>query len=158
PAPCLRDVRSDAPAELEAVLLRCFEKDADRRFPTVAHFAEALRPFATETSRLSIDRIVATVGVAALPEERARRRSEVTQEQRRKGAAIRSRSGPHAIRFLGGAVAVAAPSLLVQLFVPAAPPPRPTPAPAPEPPRPAAVLTAEPTALPVDEAPVLPLP
>ncbi len=42
----IRQVRPDVPVELEAVILRCLEKDADKRMPDVAALAEALLPFA----------------------------------------------------------------------------------------------------------------
>lgn len=45
PAP-LRLRRPDAPAGLEAVVLRCLEKDASLRFQTVSDFVTALAPFA----------------------------------------------------------------------------------------------------------------
>ncbi|MEP7119611.1 MAG: protein kinase [Byssovorax sp.] len=51
----------DAPGGLAAVVLRCLEKDPDRRFQDLAELAEALAPYATEASRISIDRIVRVV-------------------------------------------------------------------------------------------------
>src|SRR6185503_1178119 len=44
PAPRLRERRPDAPAELEALLLSCLEKERERRPRTVAHVVEALSP------------------------------------------------------------------------------------------------------------------
>src|SRR5262249_46373984 len=41
PAP-LRDLRPDVPPELEAVCLKCLEKDPARRYPTAASLAEDL--------------------------------------------------------------------------------------------------------------------
>ncbi|MFO0756420.1 MAG: protein kinase [Byssovorax sp.] len=58
PPSTLRQSRGDAPAELEAVILRCLEKDLSRRLQNVAEFAWALQPFAPERSRISIERIV----------------------------------------------------------------------------------------------------
>jgi eukaryotic-like serine/threonine-protein kinase len=42
----LRSLCPDAPAELEAIILRCLTKEADRRYGTVAELARALEPFA----------------------------------------------------------------------------------------------------------------
>jgi eukaryotic-like serine/threonine-protein kinase len=53
----LRARRPQAPAELEAVILRCLHKDPAGRFPDVAAFAEALAPFASERGRLSATRV-----------------------------------------------------------------------------------------------------
>ncbi len=47
----------DAPEGLAAVILRCLEKDPARRYQDIAELAQALAPFASEASRLSIDRI-----------------------------------------------------------------------------------------------------
>jgi eukaryotic-like serine/threonine-protein kinase len=65
PAP-LRKQRPDAPAELEAVVGRCLEKDRERRYRNVSELAVALAPFAPERARVSVDRIVriaSSVGV-----------------------------------------------------------------------------------------------
>jgi serine/threonine-protein kinase len=45
-----RAVRPDLPAELEAIILRCLEKDRARRFATVGELALALAPFAPSAS------------------------------------------------------------------------------------------------------------
>lgn len=42
----LRDGRSDIPEELEAVVLRCLEKDPEKRFQKVSDLVRALSPFA----------------------------------------------------------------------------------------------------------------
>ena len=49
--------RPDVPAELEAAVLRCLEKDPSQRFPTVLHLAKALAPFGPLDSARSVDRI-----------------------------------------------------------------------------------------------------
>jgi serine/threonine protein kinase len=59
-APRLRTLRPEAPPQLEAAILRCLEKDRNRRFPSVADFAAALMPFGPDRARRSIDRIVRT--------------------------------------------------------------------------------------------------
>jgi serine/threonine-protein kinase len=63
--PSVRAVRPDVPRELEAVIMRCTEKDAAARFQTVAELAEALRPVAPPRSLLSIERVVRTIHGAA---------------------------------------------------------------------------------------------
>jgi len=45
PPPPLRKIRRDVPRALEAVVLRCLQKDPDRRFQTVAGLAQALATF-----------------------------------------------------------------------------------------------------------------
>jgi serine/threonine-protein kinase len=54
----LSDFRSDAPAELEAVIARCLEKDASRRYQTVQDLATALRPFASERMQHSASSVL----------------------------------------------------------------------------------------------------
>ncbi len=44
----LREIRSDVPAGLEKVVLRCLEKDRARRYLTIADLAVALTPFGTK--------------------------------------------------------------------------------------------------------------
>ena len=53
----LREALPGAPPELEALLLRCMEKDKTRRVQTMAELAQALAPFGSETSPLSTRRI-----------------------------------------------------------------------------------------------------
>jgi eukaryotic-like serine/threonine-protein kinase len=53
----LGSLRSDVPAELDRVILRCFEKDCARRFQNVAELAEALLPFASPDAQLVARRI-----------------------------------------------------------------------------------------------------
>jgi eukaryotic-like serine/threonine-protein kinase len=54
----LRHHRPDAPAELEAVVLRCLEKDPDRRYQDAGELAGALSSLAPEHSRLAMTRAV----------------------------------------------------------------------------------------------------
>jgi serine/threonine-protein kinase len=55
-APLLRAQCPDAPAELEAVVARCLEKDPSRRYQDVGELAIALYPFAPRRARLSAER------------------------------------------------------------------------------------------------------
>jgi serine/threonine-protein kinase len=62
PAKPLRQMRPDAPAELEALILRCLEKDADKRMPDVAALAEGLLPFAANRrAHVSVEHIVTLI-------------------------------------------------------------------------------------------------
>jgi hypothetical protein len=66
PPPLLRSKRPDAPDGLEAVILKCLDKDRGRRFESVAELAHALMPFAPRRSRLSLDRISGVMRAAGL--------------------------------------------------------------------------------------------
>ena len=57
PPPPLRTLRPDAPEGLEAVVLRCLEKEPDGRYAGIAELAEALLPFAPEGARASALRL-----------------------------------------------------------------------------------------------------
>lgn len=68
----MRTLRPDLPLELEAVILKCLEKDRAHRFGNVAELAAKLMPFAPKRARPSVERIariIAAAGiVAAMPE------------------------------------------------------------------------------------------
>src|SRR5450755_3641434 len=61
----LRQRRPDAPAPLEAAILRCLEKNRERRMPNVAEFARAIAPFAAPEARASVERISRVLGERA---------------------------------------------------------------------------------------------
>jgi serine/threonine protein kinase len=58
PATPLRSVNPGVPGPLEAVVMRCLEKDMTRRYPTAADLALALQPFGSPEGRRAADRIV----------------------------------------------------------------------------------------------------
>jgi serine/threonine protein kinase len=62
PAPFVRSIRPEIPAELEAVVARCLEKRREDRFSSIDELAVALAPFAPARSRLSLERISAGAG------------------------------------------------------------------------------------------------
>ncbi|MBK8257305.1 MAG: protein kinase [Polyangiaceae bacterium] len=70
PTPRIREVRKDAPAELERIILHCLEKEADKRFQNIAEFADALMPFGSESARESTARVSRILKVSG-PNSRA---------------------------------------------------------------------------------------
>ncbi|MCU0686935.1 MAG: serine/threonine protein kinase [Polyangiaceae bacterium] len=58
----LREQRPDAPAELEAVLLRCAQKNPAHRFSSVIELAVALAPFAPAEAAPIVARIIRRAG------------------------------------------------------------------------------------------------
>lgn len=64
PPPSLRSVRAEIPVDLDAIVARCLEKDASRRFSSVAELARALLPF-SPGSAASVTRIETLLGNVA---------------------------------------------------------------------------------------------
>jgi serine/threonine-protein kinase len=62
PPPPQSPTRRDAPPELEAVILRCLEKDRERRFPSVSALARALERFASIETKPLVRRIARVLG------------------------------------------------------------------------------------------------
>ncbi len=89
PAPSLRTGPSTIPVQLEAIVLRCLEKEPDARFPDVGALARALGPFGPPELRATGDRLARLL----------RTTSQTAQE-----------SAPEA----SGPIRVAASSLIVQ--------------------------------------------
>jgi serine/threonine-protein kinase len=65
PLPPLAQVRNDVPPQLEAVIRRCQEKDANLRFQNVAELAAALAPFVQGRARLSAERVADVLRTAS---------------------------------------------------------------------------------------------
>jgi serine/threonine protein kinase len=64
--PPLRPFRPDVPEGLESVILRCLEKDREKRYGNVAELALGLLPFAPDRARNSVDRIARIIHAAGL--------------------------------------------------------------------------------------------
>lgn len=62
----LRARRPEAPVALEAVILRCLEKDSARRFQNVGQLVIALAPFAPRAASVVLPRVVALLGAATV--------------------------------------------------------------------------------------------
>jgi eukaryotic-like serine/threonine-protein kinase len=66
PPPSLRSFRPQVPAALEGVVLRCLEKDRQKRYPNVAELALALLPFAPKRAKSSVERISGIIQASGL--------------------------------------------------------------------------------------------
>ena len=66
PPPPLRSVRPDLSPAIEAVVLRCLNKDRNQRFQNVAELAYALAPFAGPEAQGPVDRISKVLGRPAM--------------------------------------------------------------------------------------------
>ncbi len=77
PAPPLTTLRTDVPPQVEAVVLRCLEKEPARRFANVAELAAALAECGSASAHASAERIArvldAATGKITLPEPRSAR-------------------------------------------------------------------------------------
>ena len=60
-APKPSDQRAGIPPALDAVVVRCLQRDRDARFASVAELARALAPFAPEHALASVDRVARTL-------------------------------------------------------------------------------------------------
>jgi serine/threonine-protein kinase len=66
PVPSIRTLRPDVPEGLEAVVLKCLEKDRTQRYPNVAELALGLLPFAPKRAKASVERITGIIQAAGL--------------------------------------------------------------------------------------------
>src|SRR5687768_3839618 len=68
PTPSLRATRPDTPANLDAVIAKCLQKDRKKRYSNVAELAMALAPFAPKRAKVLVDRISRVIESAGLSE------------------------------------------------------------------------------------------
>ena len=61
-APSIRALRGDVPERLEALILRCLEKNPEQRFASVAGFARALLDFAPSAAQAQVERVERLLG------------------------------------------------------------------------------------------------
>jgi eukaryotic-like serine/threonine-protein kinase len=66
PPPPLRNLRPDAPAGIEDVILKCLAKDRRDRYRNVAELAVALAPFGSKRLRASVERVSRVIHGAGL--------------------------------------------------------------------------------------------
>lgn len=67
PPESLRSLRPELPTGLERVVLKCLEKDRERRYRDVGELAKALLEFAPKRATASVERISRIVSLAASP-------------------------------------------------------------------------------------------
>ena len=67
----VRELLPDVPSGIEAIILRCLDKDPAKRFQNVADFARALEPFAMSHDRSAADRILAVASSGSFPQSAA---------------------------------------------------------------------------------------
>lgn len=148
----LRQHKPDVSADLEAVILRCLEKDRDKRVPSVAELARLLAPFGSDRAPISVERIVrvlegerASVTTIKLSDE------EISVQDPTAAASAWGKTGERAKRTpktavaIGALVAVVVAILLVMrsgLQAPAEPSTAPATAAIPPPPQPTAETPA----------------
>jgi serine/threonine-protein kinase len=66
PPPSPRSMREDVPSALDEVILRCLEKDRERRFSNVAELATALVPFGSHFAARSAERSTRVLSAAGI--------------------------------------------------------------------------------------------
>jgi serine/threonine protein kinase len=62
----LPSLRPDVPDGIEEVILKCLEKDRNKRYRDLAEFATALAPFGSKRARASVERISRVIQTAGL--------------------------------------------------------------------------------------------
>jgi serine/threonine protein kinase len=66
PTPAVRSLRPEVPDGLEAIVLKCLEKERRQRYRNVAELALALLPFAPKRAKSSVERIAGIIQAAGL--------------------------------------------------------------------------------------------
>jgi eukaryotic-like serine/threonine-protein kinase len=64
--PSIHDIRPEVPLGLETVVLKCLDKERERRYSNVAELAQALLPFAPERGKSLVERITGILQGAGL--------------------------------------------------------------------------------------------
>lgn len=113
----LRSKQPNAPEGLDAVVMRCLEKDPERRFQTVAELAIALAEFAPKRALISVERISGTFAAAGLlpplvAEDSLLRQGGVTETTSSFGATA-ARKRPRKVAMRVGALALLAATVVV---------------------------------------------
>jgi serine/threonine-protein kinase len=98
----MRSLRADVPPALEAIIVRCLEKDRERRYGDVGTLAGALAPFASPRGRLSVETVLRT----AQQQGRATGTSSMRFVPGELGAGTISPVQTHAVRGKGKAATV----------------------------------------------------
>jgi serine/threonine-protein kinase len=93
PAP-LSSLNAQVPSELEATVLRCLEKERDRRFASIAQLVRALEPFASAETRPLARRIGASSGAAPSAGSAQDRRLSSAERARRPASSLEKRAHP----------------------------------------------------------------
>jgi len=66
PPAALQPLRPDVPPALEAAILRCLEKDREKRYHSVAEMVAALSPFAPARAQASVQRVSRVLAAAGI--------------------------------------------------------------------------------------------
>lgn len=64
--PPIRELRPDVPSGLQDVILKCLEKDRNRRYPNVAEMALGLLPFAPKHAKSYVEKVAGIIQAAGL--------------------------------------------------------------------------------------------
>jgi serine/threonine-protein kinase len=88
----MRDLRADVPAALESVVVRCLEKDPEKRLASADDLARELLPFASERGRAAAARVPAALHAATTTTSSNVTRREATETASTWHRDVRSRT------------------------------------------------------------------